>query len=109
MLIEVYYGISHGLTEDENVIVVTAKDYLDKFDELSDAANGENGKVYPRFQNEPYNYYSEINDALWNIGCVENSESVFDMCGLDIETIIKRMEKHGFKLIHNEELDSNYD
>lgn len=99
-LVPVYYGIR------TDGIIITSKAYCDVFDEAADGANGENGKVYPEFQNEPYNYFTEINDAMWSIGCQEMSEAIFDMAVLNINTIISKMKQHGFELIHNPDFDN---
>lgn len=99
-MIEVYYG-----HYDETWLTLTAKKYMDKLDIVADGPNDNNGKVYKEFKGEPYNYFSEIKDAMEEIGCSEQFEAVFDMCDLTLDEIINGMAERGFKLVHNDELD----
>ena len=100
--IKVYYGF---YCKEDNEIVLTAKDYFDKVEEVAECPNGEDGRLYDDFEDEPYNYYSEINDAMWGIDCEEDSEAIYSMNNLTIKEVIERMLDNGFELIHNNELD----
>lgn len=77
---------------EENQIYISAKDYVDQMDQYADGSNKNN-------KNQPYNYFYEINDAMWSIDCPEDAESVFDTNGKSLEYIIKNMKAKGFELI----------
>lgn len=67
----------------------------------ADGANGEKGVVYPQFKKEPYNYFTEINDAMWSIDCPECVEGVFEITGYTIQEVIQKMTSLGFEMIED--------
>ena len=60
---------------------------------------------------EQYGKNEEDLDLLFEVADVypmhqEMSEAIFDMAGLNINTIISKMKQHGFELIHNPDFDN---
>lgn len=102
-MIDVYYGF---FDVESNVIVVSAKEYYDVMGVYAYSANGRDEIVDDEHANEPYNYFNEISEALLDIGCVEDSESIFDIDPLTIEKVVSKMSSKGFRFIHNADLDN---
>ena len=96
-LIPVYYIYDSDYEE----VTISGKDYVEYAECYADGANGENGVVYKRFKNEPYNYFHEINDAMWSLDHMENSESNFDITGCSIQQVINEMRSKGFEMIED--------
>lgn len=95
-LIPVYYIYD----EDENEISISGKDYVDYMDCFADGANGVDGIVdSDRSSHEPYNYFYEINDAMWSLNHMELSEGSFDVEGFTLQQIISEMKTKGFEMI----------
>ncbi len=98
-LVPCYYYV------DDGKIVISGMEYVDFMDMYADGANGEDGVIDEENKGEPYNYFCEINEAMWDIDCPEDSEAVFDMNGHSIEYIIAGMRKAGFLLIKDDEIE----
>lgn len=96
-LIPVYYQYDPSCNE----VAISGKDYVDAMDCYADGANGKNGVVNPRFKGEPYNYFTEINDAMWSIDCPECAESLFEITGYTIQEVIQKMASLGFEMIED--------
>lgn len=94
-LIPVYYSYDPDCDE----ISISGKDYADFMECFADGANGEDGVVYPRFHNEPYNYFREINDAMWDLDFEELSEGVFSTEDYTLQDVIDGMREKGFEMI----------
>ncbi len=96
-LIPVYYQYDSSCNE----VTISGKDYVDYADQYADGANGENGVVYPYCKGEPYNYFAEINDAMWDIDCPECAEGLFEITGYTIQEVIQKMATKGFEMIED--------
>lgn len=95
-LVPVYYIYD----KEDNSISISGKEYVDVMDCYADGANGENGIVdSDKASYEPYNYFSEINEAMWSLNHPENYEGNFDMDGCTLKQVIAEMRAKGFEMI----------
>lgn len=97
-LIPVYYQYDPSCNE----VAISGKEYTDVMDCYADGANGENGIVdSDKVGSEPYNYFYEINNAMWSIDCPECAEGIFEITGYTIQEVIQKMAKLGFEMIED--------
>lgn len=85
-LIPVYYET--GIIEDEfPCIYATYKDYFDKHQCLDDGGSGR---------------YVPLEQAFTACGAPEATDSVFELDGVTVESVVANMRTHGFDLVKSE-------
>lgn len=98
-LIPLYYYFYTGNEE----ICIGSKEYVEEMECYPDGPNGENGIVDEDFDDEPYSYYSEVYEAMTDIGCCETSEDIYHLMNQPIQDVIQKMRQKGFEMIYDPE------
>ena len=93
-MIPVYYLYDSS----DNSILISGKDYVEYAEQYVDGANGIVDEEYGK---EPYNYFYEIKEAMFELNYMENSESNFDVGTSTLQEVIMKMEAKGFQMIED--------